>query len=59
MADGLPQEVNGRFIYMSNPEYFSEYSKKLIELGTWVLGTNTEHIQTMSKQIVIESQRTY
>ncbi len=56
MADaGLPQEVNGRFIYMSNPEYFSEYSKKLIELGVSAIGggcgTNAEHIQTMSKQI--------
>ena len=27
---GLPQEVNGRLIYMSTPEYFSEYAKKLI-----------------------------
>lgn len=52
---GLPQEVNGRLIYMSTPEYFSEYAKRLIEIGVKAIGggcgTTPEHIQTMSKQV--------
>ena len=52
---GLPQEVNGRLIYMSTPEYFSEYAKKLIEIGVKVIGgdcgTTPQHISTLSKQV--------
>ena len=52
---GLPQEVNGRLIYMSTPEYFSEYAKKLIEIGVNVIGgdcgTTPQHISTLSKQV--------
>ena len=52
---GLPQEVSGRLIYMSTPEYFSEYSKKLIEIGARAVGgccgTTPDHIKTMSKQV--------
>ena len=52
---GLPQEVNGRLIYMSTPEYFSEYAKKLIEIGVKVVGgdcgTTPKHINTLSKQV--------
>ena len=52
---GLPQEVNGRLIYMSTPEYFSEYAKKLIEIGVKVIGgdcgTTPKHINTLSKQV--------
>ena len=52
---GLPQEVDGRLIYMSTPEYFSEYAKRLIELGVRMVGgccgTTPEHIATMAKQV--------
>tara|TARA_E500000178_G_scaffold78850_1_gene77028 strand:- start:7491 stop:9317 length:1827 start_codon:yes stop_codon:yes gene_type:complete len=52
---GLPQEVDGRLIYMSTPEYFSEYAKRLIELGVRLVGgccgTTPEHISTMAQQI--------
>ena len=52
---GLPQEVNGKLIYMSTPEYFSEYAKKLIEIGVKVIGgdcgTTPQHISTLSKQV--------
>ena len=52
---GLPQEVDGRLIYMTTPEYFTEYAKKLIEIGVkgvgGCCGTTPNHIKTMSKQI--------
>ena len=52
---GLPQEVEGRLIYMSTPEYFSEYAKRLIEIGVRMVGgccgTTPSHISTMSKQV--------
>ena len=40
---------------MSTPEYFSEYAKKLIEIGVKVIGgdcgTTPQHISTLSKQV--------
>jgi homocysteine S-methyltransferase len=35
---GLPRDVDGRAIYLSSPEYFTEYAKKLIELGVRGVG---------------------
>ena len=35
---GYPQEVDGRMIYMASPEYFTEYAKRMIELGARGVG---------------------
>ena len=52
---GLPQEVDGRMIYMTTPEYFTEYAKRMIELGVrgvgGCCGTTPEHIAVMAKNI--------
>ncbi len=52
---GLPQEVDGRMIYMASPEYFTEYAKRMIELGVrgvgGCCGTTPEDIATMSKSV--------
>jgi len=52
---GLPQTVQGRMIYMSNPEYFTEYSKNFIKLGVRGIGgccgTTPEYIRVMAKAI--------
>jgi len=52
---GAPQEVDGRMIYMSTPEYFTEYSKNMIQLGVsgvgGCCGTTPEHIAMMAKTI--------
>jgi len=52
---GLPQEVEGRMIYMTTPEYFTEYAKSLIQIGVrgvgGCCGTTPEHIRTMSKSV--------
>ncbi len=52
---GLPQTVQGRMIYMSNPEYFTEYCKNFIKLGARGIGgccgTTPEYIRVMSKSV--------
>ncbi|MBF0408514.1 MAG: bifunctional homocysteine S-methyltransferase/methylenetetrahydrofolate reductase [Candidatus Riflebacteria bacterium] len=46
---GLPRIVDGRTIYLCNPEYFGEYAKRFISLGIRILGgccgTSPEHIK--------------
>lgn len=52
---GAPQEVDGRMIYMSTPEYFTEYAKSMIQLGVrgvgGCCGTTPEHIAMMAKSV--------
>jgi methionine synthase I (cobalamin-dependent)/5,10-methylenetetrahydrofolate reductase len=52
---GLPQEVDGRMIYMASPEYFTEYAKRMIELGIrgvgGCCGTTPADIAIMAKNI--------
>lgn len=52
---GLPQRVQGRMIYMSNPEYFTEYCKNFIKLGARGIGgccgTTPEYIRVMAKSV--------
>jgi len=52
---GLPQEVDGRMIYMASPEYFTEYAKRMIELGVrgvgGCCGTTPADISEMAKSV--------
>ncbi len=52
---GLPQEVDGRMIYMSTPEYFTEYAKSMIQIGVrgvgGCCGTTPDHINMMAKAV--------
>ena len=52
---GMPKDVDGRLIYMSSPEYFTEYAKRFIELGArgvgGCCGTTPEHIRMAAKAI--------
>ncbi|MDF7801253.1 bifunctional homocysteine S-methyltransferase/methylenetetrahydrofolate reductase [Pontiellaceae bacterium B1224] len=52
---GVPQLVEGRMIYMSTPEYFTEYCKRMIQLGVRAVGgccgTTPEHIAEMARNI--------
>ncbi|HNX75374.1 MAG TPA: bifunctional homocysteine S-methyltransferase/methylenetetrahydrofolate reductase [Candidatus Rifleibacterium sp.] len=46
---GLPRVVDGRMIYLCNPEYFGEYARRFIQLGVRIVGgccgTTPEHIK--------------
>ncbi|MEM7393235.1 MAG: homocysteine S-methyltransferase family protein, partial [Verrucomicrobiota bacterium] len=35
---GMPKDIDGRLIYLSSPEYFTEYAKRFIELGAGGIG---------------------
>ena len=52
---GHPQNVDGRMIYMSTPEYFTTYSQNFIRLGVrgvgGCCGTTPKHIEEMSKGV--------
>ncbi len=52
---GLPREISGRVIYLTSPEYFTEYAKKYIELGVrgvgGCCGTTPAHIRMAARAI--------
>lgn len=52
---GHPQNVDGRMIYMSTPEYFATYAQNYIRLGVrgvgGCCGTTPKHISEMAKTI--------
>jgi methionine synthase I (cobalamin-dependent)/5,10-methylenetetrahydrofolate reductase len=52
---GLPQQVDGRMIYMTSPEYFTEYAKRFIELGVrgvgGCCGTTPEHVRMAARAL--------
>ena len=48
---GIPQEVDGRNIYLCSPDYLAEYAKRFILAGTKIIGgccgTTPAHIKAM------------
>ncbi len=48
---GLPQRVDGRNIYFSSPEYFSEYTRRFVQAGVRIVGgccgTTPQFIRSM------------
>lgn len=52
---GLPQNVDGRTVYMCTPEYMAEYAKRFYEKGVKIIGgccgTTPEHIKQMVKAV--------
>lgn len=52
---GLPQNIDGRTLYMCTPEYMAEYAKRFYEKGAKIIGgccgTTPEHIKEMVKTV--------
>lgn len=52
---GLPKMIDGRLIYLTNPEYFTEYAKRYVALGVRGIGgccgTTPDHIREAAKAI--------
>lgn len=52
---GVPQEVGGRYIYMTSPEYIAEYAKRFIQTGASIVGgccgTNPSHIRAIRRAV--------
>lgn len=49
---GRPQEIEGRLIYVANPDFFATFARRLLKLGVRLVGgccgTGPEHIHAMS-----------
>lgn len=58
---GLPQMVDGRFLYLSTPAYFGEYVQRFHEAGVLLFGgccgTTPEHIRAMRDALAALSPR--
>ncbi len=66
---GFPQDIDGRNIYLSSPEYMAEYARRFVKAGAKLVGgccgTTPEHIRAMrsfiksvaphAKQITVKS----
>lgn len=52
---GKPAHVEGRTLYLSNPEYFAFYVRRYIQVGAQIIGgccgTTPEHIKKVSETI--------
>ncbi|MGE5179590.1 MAG: bifunctional homocysteine S-methyltransferase/methylenetetrahydrofolate reductase [Bacteroidota bacterium] len=52
---GLPRLVNGRFLYLSSPEYFAEYAVRFVEAGARLIGgccgTTPAHVRRMHEAL--------
>jgi homocysteine S-methyltransferase len=52
---GLPQFVEGRFLYLASPEYFADFAARAIDLGVRVVGgccgTTPAHVRAMRERI--------
>jgi homocysteine S-methyltransferase len=52
---GLPRDIAGRMIYLTSPEYFTEYAKKYIEMGVrgvgGCCGTTPAHIRMAGRAV--------
>ncbi len=52
---GLPQMVDGRYVYLSSPEYFADFAARAVELGVRIIGgccgTTPAHIRAMHDRL--------
>ncbi len=52
---GLPQNIGGRNLYMTSPEYIAEYAKRFIQTGAAIVGgccgTNPTHIKAIRRAV--------
>jgi methionine synthase I (cobalamin-dependent)/5,10-methylenetetrahydrofolate reductase len=52
---GVPQNVGGRYIYLTSPEYIAEYAKRFILTGATIVGgccgTNPAHIRAIRRAV--------
>ena len=52
---GLPQFVNGRYVYLATPEYFADFAARAVAMGVRVVGgccgTTPAHIRAMRERL--------
>jgi homocysteine S-methyltransferase len=52
---GLPQLVDGRYLYLSSPDYFADFAARAVDLGVRIVGgccgTTPAHIKAMRDRL--------
>lgn len=52
---GLPRQINGRYFYMTSPDYLAKYAKRYVEAGAsgvgGCCGTGPDHIRAISSAV--------
>ncbi|MGH2569571.1 MAG: bifunctional homocysteine S-methyltransferase/methylenetetrahydrofolate reductase, partial [bacterium] len=52
---GAPRLVEGRYMYLSSPEYFAKYTRRFVQVGVRVVGgccgTTPEHVKAMKRAV--------
>jgi 5,10-methylenetetrahydrofolate reductase len=52
---GIPRSVNGRYFYMTSPDYLAKFAKRFIESGAFGVGgccgTGPDHIRAISSSV--------
>jgi homocysteine S-methyltransferase len=52
---GLPRQINGRYFYMTSPDYMAKYARRYVELGATGVGgccgTGPEHIRAIAQTL--------
>ena len=52
---GLPQLIEGRYLYLSSPEYFADFAARAVDLGVRIVGgccgTTPAHVRAMRDRL--------
>jgi homocysteine S-methyltransferase len=56
---GIPRNINGRYFYMTSPDYMAKYAKRFIEAGAYGVGgccgTGPDHIRAIAQSVKMMS----
>src|SRR5439155_9220453 len=54
---GLPQMIEGRYLYLSHPEYFPDFAPRAVDLGVRIVGgccgTTPAHVKAMRDRLAL------
>lgn len=52
---GLPQYLDGRFVYLASPEYFADFAARAVQMGARIVGgccgTTPAHVRAMRERL--------
>ncbi len=52
---GMPKMIEGRYMYLSSPEYMAQYAKRMVEIGVNIVGgccgTTPDHIRLIREAV--------
>jgi methionine synthase I (cobalamin-dependent)/5,10-methylenetetrahydrofolate reductase len=58
---GIPRNINGRYFYMTSPDYMAKYAKRFIEAGAYGVGgccgTGPDHIRAIAQSVKMMAAR--